>query len=200
MSAPPLRDAHDAMVTITALAAEVFDDHYWRHRPAYDLGQLHGDSYWRAFAESTGVTLTDAQITELIRLDVSMWTATDPIMIDWARRLRESGLLVAILSNMGREIRHYMDRNFAWLETFQQHIWSYELGISKPDAAIYTHTLEQLGVSADQALFIDDIAENVRAAQAAGLYGVIFTTPARLQTDLQRLGFAEQLPPVISER
>lgn len=187
------------MVAITALAAEIFDSHYWRHRPAYDLGQLHGDTYWRAFAKSSGVPLTAEQIAELIRLDVSMWTATDPIMIDWARRLRKAGLLVAILSNMGREIRHHMDQYFPWLETFQEHTWSYELGVSKPDPAIYAHTVQKLGINADQALFIDDLAENIRGAQAAGLHGVVFTTPAQLQTDLDRLGFAAQLPPVISE-
>lgn len=188
------------MVAITSLKAEVFDDHYWRHRPAYDLGDLHGDTYWREFARSSGAPLTDSQIAELIRLDVSMWTATDVTMIDWARRIREAGFLVAILSNMGKEIRHHMDQNFAWLEIFQQHTWSYELGLSKPDAAIYAHTIEKLRVTADQALFIDDLVENVRGAEAAGLHAVVFTTPAQLQTDLDRLGFAAQLPPVISKR
>ena len=188
------------MVAITALAAEIFDDHYWRLRPAYDLGQLHGDSYWREFAKSSHVPLSEAQIANLIQLDVSMWTETDPVMIDWARRIRKAGFLVAILSNMGKEIRHHMDQNFPWLETFQQHTWSYELGISKPNAAIYAYTLEKLGVSAEQALFIDDLAENVRGAQAVGLHGIVFTTPAQLQTDLEHYGFAAQLPPVISER
>jgi FMN phosphatase YigB (HAD superfamily) len=93
-----------------------------------------------------------------------------------------------------------MEQNFAWLEIFQQHTWSYELGLSKPDAAIYAHTIEKLRVTADQALFIDDLVENVRGAEAAGLHAVVFTTPAQLQTDLDRLGFAAQLPPVISKR
>jgi putative hydrolase of the HAD superfamily len=188
------------MLAITRLAPEVFDSHYWRHRPAYDRGAFHGDGYWREFAQSAAISLTDEQVAELIKQDVTVWTATDPLMVDWVRRLHESGVLTGILSNMCREIRDHMVENFDWLDDFHHLTWSCELGISKPDSAIYSHTLEKLGVSADEALFIDDLEENVRAAEAIGLHAVLFTTPAQLQTDLDLRGFATQLPPVMSGR
>ncbi len=188
------------MVAITALARDVFELNYWKHRNAYDKGDFHGEGFWRAFAHSAGISLTDAQIAELIQHDVMTWTATDPIMIDWVRRLHAAGFLLAILSNMVKEIRQHMDENFDWLATFKQHTWSYELGISKPAAAIYAHTLQKLGVTADEALFIDDLAENVRGAESVGLNAILFTTPSQLQSDLDSRGYGEHLPPVISAR
>jgi putative hydrolase of the HAD superfamily len=188
------------MLAITRLAPEVFESHYWRHRPAYDRGTFHGVGYWREFAQSAAISLTDQQVAELIKQDVTVWTATDPLMVDWVRRLHKAGVLTAILSNMCGEIRDHMVENFDWLGDFRHLTWSCELGISKPDSAIYSHTLEKLGVSADEALFIDDLKENVRAAEAIGLHAILFTTPAQLQTDLELNGFATQLPPVTSGR
>lgn len=184
------------MVRITGLAPSVFDEHYWRHRGAYDKGEFHGVGFWRALAQSASISLSNDEIAELIQHDITAWTAIDPVMLDWAARLRQAGYRVAILSNMVKEIREHME-SFDWLETFQQNTWLYELGISKPDAAIYRHALDQLDVQAGEALFIDDLEPNVRAAQAAGLHAVLFTTPSRLQADLNQLGLAKQLPPVV---
>jgi putative hydrolase of the HAD superfamily len=188
------------MVAITALARDVFERNYWKHRNAYDKGDFHGEGFWRAFAHSAGISLTDSQIAELIRHDVTTWTETDPIMIDWLRRLHAAGFLLAMLSNMVKEIHQHMDQHFEWLAVFQHTTWSYELGISKPAAAIYSHTLQKLGVNAYEALFIDDLAENVRGAEAVGLNAILFTTPSQLQLDLDSRGYGAKMPPVISAR
>ncbi len=47
---------------------------------------------------------------------------------------------------------------------------SYQIGARKPDAAIYRHTVEQLGVAGEQCFFIDDRPENIEAARAAGIH------------------------------
>jgi len=46
---------------------------------------------------------------------------------------------------------------------------SYEIGLRKPDGRIYAHLLETLGVEGGQCLFLDDRADNVEAACAAGI-------------------------------
>ena len=47
----------------------------------------------------------------------------------------------------------------------------------KPDPAIYSHTLEALGVRAAQAAFVDDLEHNVAAARALGMHGVLHVDP-----------------------
>ena len=44
-----------------------------------------------------------------------------------------------------------------------------ELGVAKPDPAVFVLVLEQLGIDADQALCIDDLEANVEGARAGGL-------------------------------
>ncbi len=54
----------------------------------------------------------------------------------------------------------------------------------KPDPAIYQLALHRFGLNAGDAIFIDDRAENVAAAESEGMIGHHFTDAATLRTDL----------------
>jgi putative hydrolase of the HAD superfamily len=73
-------------------------------------------------------------------------------------------------------------------------VWSYQLGIAKPDPAIYRYALEKLGTQPAETLFIDDKAENVEAAVALGMKGIIFSDAGKLRTDLVESGMSNELP------
>lgn len=62
-------------------------------------------------------------------------------------------------------------------QLFDHQFLSFEIGLLKPDAAIYTHAISVVGMRAEQILFLDDNQLNVDAAREAGLqaervYGV----------------------------
>lgn len=52
---------------------------------------------------------------------------------------------------------------------------SYQLGVRKPHPDIYHKALNEIGVSAEQCLFIDDLPENVEAACKTGIQAHLFT-------------------------
>ncbi len=197
LSGPPEPDARARLLEISGLSPEIFDAHYWKYRLDYDCGTLNGHTYWPTIARDTGVSLSPEQIEALIEQDVLLWATVDPIMLAWVDRVRASGMKIAILSNMGEDLLAYMRDNFRWLDRFHHLTWSCELNLIKPMAAIYEHTLEQLNVRADEALFLDDRAENVEGARHVGLHALVFRSPQTLQTDLEREGWASQLPPVL---
>ncbi len=60
--------------------------------------------------------------------------------------------------------------------------------ISKPDAGIFTMLCVRAGIHPDEAVFIDDTAENVEGARAIGMDGIHFTTPEALERALQDRG------------
>ena len=194
LSAPPDLRARANLLAITGLAEVDFDRHYWAHRHAYDLGELNGHTYWPRFAQSAGLKFTPQEVENLIENDVMMWTSINEPMLAWAGQLQDAGIRTAILSNMGQEVLRYMRQEFSWLAAFDHHTWSCELGIAKPDPAIYTRTVESLAVAPAEALFLDDKQENVTAAQSVGLEAIVFRDVAKLEEELQRRGFASQLP------
>lgn len=194
LSALPDVDAHTALVATAGVPDAVFEEHYWAHRHAYDAGELNGQTYWQNVAQGAGFPLTPETLAALHHHDSLMWGNLNQPMLEWAVALQRAGIKTAILSNMGEVNLAYMRRTFDWLKDFTQLTWSCELRVAKPDAAIYQHTLERLGVQAQEALFIDDIPRNVAAARALGIDGVLFTDVAQLRHDLQARGLEGKLP------
>lgn len=90
-----------------------------------------------------------------------------PIMVDLAKEIREGGVRTAILTNNVKEWRNW--RNRIPIEEFDPVIDSCEVGVRKPDPAIYSLICNRMDVAPSDCLFLDDHLGNVEAALAAGL-------------------------------
>lgn len=75
-------------------------------------------------------------------------------------------------------------RERAFFDRFRDIVVSGEVKLLKPDPAIYYLALDRFGLRPDEALFIDDRAINVEAAQAIGMHAHLFTDAADLQSRL----------------
>lgn len=191
----PYPAAHGELLALTGLDHDTFERHYWRDRHSYDLGLHDGPSFWRQFAGDAGLTFTTEQIQSLIEADVALWTRlVDQRMLAWVKVLQDTGFRTAILSNMGAEVLARMRRDFAWLRGFTHLTWSCELGIAKPDPAIYIHTCEKIGVRPEEALFLDDKLINTRAAEQVGLHALHFQSVEQLRADLAAHPLLHLLP------
>jgi putative hydrolase of the HAD superfamily len=186
---------HD-MLALTNLDIPTFESIYWRDRHQYDLGLFDGAGFWPRFAAHAGRTFTPEEVQALIRTDVRMWTDTDPVMLAWIAALQKQGLRTAVLSNMVPEVLHALrsEPEFSWLSAFTQLTWSCELHIAKPDPAIYLHTCERLSVPPSEALFLDDKPENIAAAEALGIHGLLFSTVEQLRRDLAARQLLQDYP------
>jgi len=185
----PDTQRHRNLVAISGVAEEGFDKSYWAHRLEYDGGLLNDQSYWETVARENGVKFSAAQVEQLMEQDALMWMNLNPTMLAWIPRIKQAGFKLAILSNMPRGVKEYMLDRFSWLSEFDYLTWSCDLGVVKPDPAIYIHTVKKLGVAPQQALFIDNLEKNTIGAEAAGLHANVFQNVQQLQTDLSRRGF-----------
>ena len=189
LSGPPDPQAHRNLLAIAGVPEEAFEKAYWVHRLDYDADILDGQTYWQTVARDTGVSFTVKQIGQLLEQDAIMWMNLNPAMIAWIPRIKEAGFRLGILSNMGFGVLDYMRPRFPWLDQFDYLTFSCDLGIVKPDPAIYLHTVKKLGVAPDQALFIDNLETNITGAEAVGLHAALFQNVEQLQKDLSRRGF-----------
>ena len=55
----------------------------------------------------------------------------------------------------------------------------------KPDERIYRILLDRFSLKPDECLFIDDNPQNVAAAEALGIHGLVFTSVEQLNMDLR---------------
>lgn len=196
LSGRPDAAAHAQMVRITGLSEEAFEKYYWADRHAYDEGKMTGPEVWRKLVSDAGLQdkLGEAEIEELNRWDCRMWTVHNPAMLAWQQGLKTHGIKSAVLSNIGDSVHDSIVREFGWLADFDAQIWSYQLGVAKPDAEIYRHALRLLKVEPQEALFLDDLQVNVEAARAVGMQSLRYFTLAQLSKDLCAAGLDRELP------
>lgn len=86
---------------------------------------------------------------------------------------------LAILSNT-IEPHARANRQAGIYDGFDYIFLSHELKMRKPDPRIYTYALTTLNTQPQSVLFIDDLAENIKAAEALGIHGIMFTEPTEV--------------------
>jgi putative hydrolase of the HAD superfamily len=185
---PPTQQQLSDAAALCGLSVDDFVQAFWRKRREYDRGSDARD-YWKDIAESSGRVFDEALIAEMMRRVVDFWGRFDGRVLNWARDLRAAGLRTSILSNLPRTLGERLRSEPGFLGHFDQVTFSYELGFIKPEAAIYRHAMEGLGVEPGEALFLDDRPENVEGARAVGIHAEVFDSWEEfLQRDCLRYG------------
>jgi epoxide hydrolase-like predicted phosphatase len=93
-------------------------------------------------------------------------------MVAFIQDLRDAHIPTAILTNNVREFRQWWWPLLDFDSLFTTIVDSHEVGMRKPNPAIYQLTLNRLGVDATRAAFLDDLHANVVAAEEVGLHGI----------------------------
>lgn len=105
-----------------------------------------------------------------------------------SNKCRQEKCLLGALNNEARETNEYRFQAFGLRAFFQVALSSCYLGLSKPEPAIYARALDILGKPPERILFIDDRAENVAAAEAAGMKAIRFEGAETLRWKLEIFG------------
>jgi glucose-1-phosphatase len=95
---------------------------------------------------------------------------------------------MAVLSNTNAMHFAELRGRLPVLDRFDAVLTSHELGLMKPEPAIYEAALARLGVAPGEAAFFDDLPGHVEGARRVGMRGFIFTDVERFTADLTRLG------------
>jgi putative hydrolase of the HAD superfamily len=194
LTGPEDPEAYAMLLRLTGLDTDRFESLYWADRHAYDEGKLTGLEFWEKLLGNGRIPDRDGLAEELNLWDARMWTTQNPAMFAWQQALKQRGIKTAILSNMGDNVLANIERTADWLPRFDVLVWSYQLRMAKPDPAIYLHTLRELTVEPDEALFLDDRQGNIDAAKALGMRAILFSTVEHLRDDLIAAGLDRELP------
>jgi 2-haloacid dehalogenase len=104
--------------------------------------------------------------------------------------LIDDGHDVTLLTNWASDTFREARARFPFLEKPRGVTVSGDIGLIKPDRAIYDHHVASFGLDPAASLFIDDSQKNVDGAKAAGWQAVLFTDARTLKADLERFGIA----------
>jgi putative hydrolase of the HAD superfamily len=135
----------------------------------YVLGQGSEADFWQELRRRTGIRGNDASL----RREILDRFVLRPGVLAAVRALRQQGILVAILSDQ-TDWLEWLDRRDGFFAAFDRVFNSYRLGKGKRDPSAFDDAVRTLGVAAQEALFVDDMPENLERAAARGLRTLLY--------------------------
>jgi glucose-1-phosphatase len=103
-------------------------------------------------------------------------------LINVVRTLRPT-YKVAMLSNVGRGLINQLFTQQELDELFDVVVLSSDVGMVKPDPEIFKYTCDKLGLLPEECMMVDDIQDNIDAANDLGMHGVVFNTTEKFISD-----------------
>ncbi len=147
------------------------------------VGKLDVQKHWEAVCTALG-----RPISEIAAIQQEFWAGDrlNTQLLDFIRSLHPHNK-TALLSNAWNDARQIFSEKWHLLDAFDEVIISAEVHLAKPDPRIYALVIERLQVKSAEAVFIDDVLENIEAARKAGLHGVQFIDNTQLLEELKRM-------------
>ena len=149
----------------------------------FECGRLDVEPFQAGLAEVLG--LDPARAPGLVeRLFGTM--QVDPVMIEAVTAFKAAGVRTGLLSNSWGPTGASYDTTL-FEQLFDVLVISGELGVRKPDQAIYDIALERMGLEASELVFVDDLPGNLKPARAMGIATVAHRDPASTIAELEEL-------------
>jgi epoxide hydrolase-like predicted phosphatase len=153
---------------------EDIPDHDWH---LLETGQLSLDEFHHRLVvrseEALGRPLDLGVYAQFLR---ELGVGVHWMMVHRVRELRAEGYRTAILTNNVKEWGRYWKQSIP-LDLFDLVVDSCDVGLRKPDPAIFRLTCERLGVAPEAAVFLDDTRRHVETARHVGLHAILVRDP-----------------------
>ena len=163
---------HDReMPALAGVAPDAWRAGIWRVGPLFNVGRLTKAEGFGQILQESGVEPRASLVRALVEADRELLLASAHLYRDsipFLENLRSHDIRTAIVSNCSEHTRDLLVK-LGVPELVDEVVLSCEVGAVKPSAEIFRHALDQLGVPAGAALFVDDQAAFCAGAAAVGI-------------------------------
>lgn len=145
------------------------------------LGQITEDKYWESVIKMNSWNISVNLLKNAARKNFNEIKGTREII----ERLQKQGFTLALLSNHGKEWAEYCERKYSYHKFFRHVVYSFQVGLTKPNKEIFLLVLKKLQVKPQECLFIDDYINNITIAQDMGFNTIQFKSAGDLKRKLK---------------
>lgn len=164
------------------LGKYIFKSNMWRER---DRGVKTEQEYIEMFIQQA--PYLENEIREVFRNIVSI-VEVFPFSKEWVCSVKEQGYKTYLLSNYSKTSFENDKNKFDFMEYIDGGVISYEINALKPEKEIYTVLLEKYNINPEEAVFLDDVEENLIGARALGINTIHVTSHEEAVNELAKLG------------
>ena len=148
-----------------------------------ERGEITEEQFHDEFCTATGKPLN---IDKLRHAAADIFWLNESI-VPVLHQLKTAGLRLVLLSNTSITHLKFIERNFSVLELMDDRVTSFEAGALKPEDRIYEVALSKAQCAADACFYTDDIEAYIKKAETFGIHARLYSTTARLLTELRDL-------------
>jgi putative hydrolase of the HAD superfamily len=152
------------------------------------IGTITSEQHWESVMKRLK---RPAEELTTIRDEFFAGDIIDRQLLNFLRSLRGK-IQTGLISNAWSDLRDYLTRE-KMIDVFDHIIISAEVGVAKPDPKIFQIALEKAGVSAGEAVFVDDFYANIEGCEKIGMRGIHFEDASATLEQLKQLLSAGQL-------
>ncbi len=135
-----------------------------------ETGRMSERDFFEKLAKASHHPL---QIGEAMAIWAEIFTVNEP-MVTFMSQVRQKGRKVYLLSNAGpTHVRHIREQ-YSFINEADGALFSCDVGLMKPDAAIFHCLLDRFSLTPGACLFVDDLPRNVEGAEQMGLKGFVY--------------------------
>ncbi|MCX6325596.1 MAG: HAD family phosphatase [Bacteroidia bacterium] len=161
------------------ILSDIFASEEWR---MLDNGDITTIEAINAIALKSSLKMEE--IAHIFNLRTEMMFPLDQ-NVKLLPELKKQGLRLYFLSNFPIDIFEEIKTGYFFFKHFDGGIISAEVKLSKPDSRIYEILLEKYSLVAEECLFIDDLEINVKAAEVAGMKGLVLFDSQALSKEIE---------------
>ena len=151
----------------------------------YQTGYITGSSdehtYWTAVREKTGIKGED----KVLREEVLRRLKLRPEMMGVVKKIKSSGLIVAILSDQTNWLDDLNQRT-PFYQYFDHVFNSFYLKKTKRDPSLFRDICAKLGLKPEEVLLVDDSLDNIKRAESEGLRTISFKGLSEFEKEIEK--------------
>jgi glucose-1-phosphatase len=136
---------------------------------AYERGAIDSDVYLAEVRRRLRAEISDEEFREAWQDVFSLIRPMAELLPEFSGRWR-----LGMISNTNAMHIERIRRDYDLFRFFDPLIFSHEVGLVKPEEAIYRLAIEKTGVQAEECVFVDDTPGHVEAAVRLGMKGIVF--------------------------
>ncbi|MDR1398891.1 MAG: HAD family phosphatase [Treponema sp.] len=161
-------------------------------RGEYDRGIFSCEEYYQMLLKLAGLSLESlwpSRVVQMAALDEKAWSHINPDTVRLMEDVKKAGYALGILSNMAQSFLSRIRTEYSSVFSLSDlSIFSCELGLIKPEKAIYKAFLDRLDCNVTEVVFFDDVPINVEKARDMGINAYIWQTAEAARATLRDLG------------
>jgi epoxide hydrolase-like predicted phosphatase len=144
-----------------------------------ERGEVSVEEFEQGFAAALGVADHGGIVKRLFA-----GVGPDEPMVAAVRRIHAAGVTTAVVSNSWGDATYDA---VSWDGLFDEIVISGEVGLHKPEPAIFELACERVGFDPGECVFVDDLRENCAGAEAVGITAVLHRGADTTIPELERL-------------